>query len=109
MSQFFKRIFSENPFRREPDIGDDDLQRSRRVLVRSTTGVLDEHTHWRTVPFDASLHTEEHLALRDGASLASSDVPAERPILAPSYDQPLPTPKQSRTRRRLSKRHRRPT
>ncbi|CAO2647652.1 Nn.00g085740.m01.CDS01 [Neocucurbitaria sp. VM-36] len=108
MSQFFKRIFSDKTFRKEPDIRDDDLQRSRRVLVRSQAGVLDDHLHWRTLFSDASLHAEEHLALRDGTSVAGSDMhTAALPILAPSQDQP--TPKPSRTRRRLSKRHRRPT
>ncbi|KAF1938708.1 hypothetical protein EJ02DRAFT_457616 [Clathrospora elynae] len=103
MPQFFKRIFCENPFRREPDVSQ--VQRSRRVLVRNSTGMLGEHSHWRLLPFDAAPDPEETVALRDGGSVAGSS--AERPILSRSQEQ-LPMRKQSRVRRRLSKKHRRP-
>jgi hypothetical protein len=106
MPKFFKRIFSDALFRREPDVSD--MQRSRRVLVRSSGGMPEEQSTWRLSLFDAQGQDEERRALRDGASVAGSDMHvAERPILAPSHDQ-IPTRKPTRVRRRLSKRHRRP-
>ncbi|KAI4950187.1 hypothetical protein J4E91_004843 [Alternaria rosae] len=106
MPKFFKRIFSDALFRKEPDVSD--MQRSRRVLVRSSGGMPEEQTNWRTSFFDIQVQDEERRALRDGASVAGSDMhAAERPILAPSHDQ-IPARKPSRARRRLSKRHRRP-
>ncbi|KAH6865528.1 hypothetical protein BKA58DRAFT_222842 [Alternaria rosae] len=106
MPKFFKRIFSDALFRKEPDVSD--MQRSRRVLVRSSGGMPEEQTNWRTSFFDIQVQDEERRALRDGASVAGSDMhAAERPILAPNHDQ-IPARKPSRARRRLSKRHRRP-
>jgi hypothetical protein len=68
----------------------------------------DEHSHWRLSFFDGQAYGEEHVALRDGASVAGSDLhSAAQPILVPSQEQ-LPARKQSRVRRKLSKRHRRP-
>ncbi|KAF1832862.1 hypothetical protein BDW02DRAFT_409211 [Decorospora gaudefroyi] len=105
MPQFFKRIFNETLFRRESDVND--LQRSRRVLVRSSTGIPEEQSPWRPFLFDA-IDPEEQVALRDGASVAGSDMhTVQRPILAPSQEK-LPVRKPSRVRRRLSKRHRMP-
>ncbi|KAF2029845.1 hypothetical protein EK21DRAFT_66862 [Setomelanomma holmii] len=87
MPRFLKRIFADNPFRREQSPADD-LQRTRRVLIRQAG---------------------EDFAFRDGASVAGSST--HRPILAPSLadDERLePATKPARARRRLSKRHRRP-
>jgi hypothetical protein len=68
----------------------------------------EAQSNWRLSLFDAQAQDEERRALRDGASVAGSDMhAAERPTLAPSRDQ-IPTRKPSRVRRRLSKRHRRP-
>src|ERR1051326_5045779 len=110
MPQFLKRIFTDNPFRREHS-PPNDLQRTRRVLVRSSTGALDSFSH-RLSFFESTLHTEENVALRDGASIAgsSSTHAADRPILAPSLadrERISPAPKATRARRRLSKKHRR--
>ncbi|KAI2478394.1 hypothetical protein Ptr902_10007 [Pyrenophora tritici-repentis] len=106
MPRFFRRIFSEISFRREQDVSD--VQRSRRVLRRNPAGDLDEqHTPWRSSFFDAHIQGEEHRALRDGTSVADSDAQgAEQPILA--NQEFLPVRKTSRTRRKLSKRHRKP-
>ncbi|OAL52567.1 hypothetical protein IQ07DRAFT_585726 [Pyrenochaeta sp. DS3sAY3a] len=108
MPQFFKRIFSD-PFRREPDMRDH-LQRTRRVLVRNSTGALDEFLIKRSSLFDPSMHAEENVALRDGASLAGSETTHDvgQPILAQDPEQSTPAEKRARVRRRLSKRHRRP-
>lgn len=106
MPRFLKRIFNDALFRREPDVSD--MQRSRRVLVRSSGGMPGEQSNWRLSLFDVQVQDEERRALRDGASVAGSDMhAAERPILAPSHEQ-IPARKPSRVRRRLSKRHRRP-
>jgi len=107
MPRFFRRILSEISFRREPDVSD--VQRSRRVLRRNPAGDMDEqHIPWRSSFFDAHIQGDEHRALRDGTSVADSEAQtAEQPILASNQDF-LPVPKTSRTRRKLSKRHRRP-
>ncbi|KAG9187602.1 hypothetical protein G6011_05473 [Alternaria panax] len=106
MPRFFKRIFSDALFRREPDVSE--MQRSRRVLVRSSGGMPDEQSNWRISLFDVQVQDEERRALKDGASVAGSDMhAAERPILAPSHEQ-TPARKPSRARRRLSKKHWRP-
>ncbi|CAN9087777.1 unnamed protein product [Alternaria alternata] len=90
MPRFFKRIFSDALFRREPDVSD--MQRSRRVLVRSSGGMPEESSNWRSSLFDVQCQDEERRGLRDGASVAGSDMhAAERPILAPSHEQ-IPTP-----------------
>ncbi|KAI8931601.1 hypothetical protein NX059_011255 [Plenodomus lindquistii] len=106
MPRFLRRIFNptSNPFRSTPTPSPEaDVQRSRRVLVRSSTGALE--SSWRLSLFDAGHgHEEEHVALRDGgASLADSDL--HKPILASQQE---PERAQPRTRRRLSKKHRRP-
>jgi hypothetical protein len=101
MPRFFKRIFSENLFRREPDTSN--VQQPRRVLVRNSSGMPDEHSTWKLSLCDAQTYGEEHVALKDEASVAESDMR----ILAPSQEQ-IPLRMQSRVRRRLSKRHRRP-
>ena len=68
----------------------------------------EESSNWRSSLFDVQCQDEERRGLRDGASVAGSDMhAAERPILAPSHEQ-IPTRKPSRARRRLSKKHRRP-
>jgi len=106
MPRFLKRIFTDNPFRREQS-PPDELHRTRRVLVRTSTNPLGNSSH-RLSFFENALHTEGNLALRDGASVAGSST--ERPILAPSLadHEPNDLPKSTRTRRRLSKRHRKP-
>ncbi|CAE7211615.1 hypothetical protein CFE70_009456 [Pyrenophora teres f. teres 0-1] len=108
MPRFFRRFFNEISFRKEQDVSD--VQRSRRVLRRNPAGDLDEqHTPWRSSFFDAHIQGEENRALRDGTSVADSDAQAaEQPIVAPNHEF-LPVRKTSRTRRKLSKRHRRPT
>lgn len=126
MPRFFKRIFPEHLFRRDatadaaPDVSD--LQRSRRVLVRPSASNLYDHasSNWRLGVFydgydgvDARVHAEERRALRDGASLAesSSEVLAGegmRQFGETSATVVVPRRKETRVRRRLSKRHRMP-
>ncbi|EAT79508.2 hypothetical protein HBI56_053070 [Parastagonospora nodorum] len=105
MPRFLKRIFTDNinPFRREQS-PPDEVQRTRRVLVRSSTG----STH-RLSFFEPTLHMQGNAAPRDGASIADSSV--NRPMLAPSladHEQSIPAQKHTRARRRLSKRQRAP-
>ncbi|KAH7069698.1 hypothetical protein BKA63DRAFT_87922 [Paraphoma chrysanthemicola] len=108
MPRFLKRIFADSPFRREQS-APDDLQRTRRVLIRSSTGALEASSHgisW----LDTALHPGEGAALHEGGSIAGSST--RRPILAPSLadnDKLEPMPKAVRVRRRLSKRHRQPS
>jgi hypothetical protein len=107
MPQFFKRIFADNPFRREQSTPD--LQRTRRVLIRSSAGALEVSSH-RISWFESALHPGEGPALHDGASLAGSST--HRPILAPSLadnERFESIPKAAKARRRLSKRHRKPS
>jgi len=117
MPRFLQRILSaQNPFRTSPAAAGDDIQRPRRVLVRNSTGALDEPTHWRLSLFDTgglgdAEKEEEHTALRGGgASVADSDVhgtaAAAQPILASRQEPVVRQP--VRSRRRLSKKHRRP-
>jgi hypothetical protein len=107
MPQFLKRIFADIPFRREQSTHDD-LQRTRRVLTRSSAGALEASSH-RISWFETALHPGEGSALHDGASLAGS---THRPILAPSLadnERLESIPKAAKARRRLSKRHRKPS
>lgn len=110
MPLFLKRIFTDNPFRRDRS-PTDNIQRSRRVLVRNMT-VAPGGSSSRLPFANIAAPTEERIALRDGASIAASSTHAtEQHILAPSlakYEQPVSTTKSPRTRRRLSKKHRRP-
>jgi hypothetical protein len=106
--RFFKRIFTDNPFRRE-QAPPDNLQRTRRVLVRNSTGPLTHSAHQLSY-FEMALHMEGTVALRSGASIASSSRHAiDRPILAPSLADHEAAPKTSRVRRRLNKKHRKST
>jgi hypothetical protein len=101
MPRFLRRIFADNMFRRD-ETPLDDLQRTRRVLIRSSTS----STH-RLSFFDTALQAEEDTILRrGGTSVAGS---SNRPILAPSLADHEPTPKTSRARRRLSKKQRKST
>ncbi|KAF2124070.1 hypothetical protein P153DRAFT_143820 [Dothidotthia symphoricarpi CBS 119687] len=112
MSRFIKRIFNENLFRKDAPRTTDDLQRSRRVLRKASTDRLGEYSNGRASLLDLSQHVEENRALRDGASLADSEMRAAEPILASNqvdYEQPTTISKTKSTRRRLSKRHGRPT
>lgn len=105
MPRFLKRILGEIPFRKESEMRDD-LQRTRRVLVRTSAGFPEEQTNWTSSFFDPPQQVFGSTAMRDGISIAGS---AERPILAPSIqDQTSYLAKQQRTRRRLSKKHGRP-
>ncbi|KAH8722969.1 hypothetical protein GQ44DRAFT_711140 [Phaeosphaeriaceae sp. PMI808] len=108
MPRFLHRIFPDNPFRKEHSPSDD-IQRTRRVLVRSSTSGLEGSSH-RISLFERTLHAEESAALRDGASIAgSSTFASDRPILGLSdRGRTVPAPKITRERRRLSKNHRRP-
>ncbi|KAF2825171.1 hypothetical protein CC86DRAFT_39687 [Ophiobolus disseminans] len=105
MPRFLSRIFSDNPFRRE-QTPPDELHRTRRVLVRTSTNPLAGSSHGLSF-FETALQTTANARLRDGASVAGSNT--ERPILAPSlvdHEASEPVPRVTRTRRRLSKRHR---
>ncbi|KAL6709957.1 hypothetical protein ACN47E_000742 [Coniothyrium glycines] len=105
MPRFLQRILGENLFRKEPAMRDE-LQKTRRVLVRTSTSFPEEQTHWRASLFDLSPDSYTGTGLKDGASITGS---AERPILAPSLQEQAPfIAKQHRTRRRLSKKHRKP-
>jgi hypothetical protein len=53
-------MFSDTLFRREPDVSE--VQQSRRVLVRNSAGIPENHSHWRLSLFDAQVHWEEHVA-----------------------------------------------
>ncbi|OAK96648.1 hypothetical protein IQ06DRAFT_338755 [Phaeosphaeriaceae sp. SRC1lsM3a] len=116
MPRFLRRIFPDNPFRRDPSPrAPDDLHRTRRVLVRSSSGPLENSSHRLSQLFSEALHeTAAGGGTRDqacGASIAGS---SNRPILAPSladHDDEggvVNVQKEARARRRLSKRHRRP-
>jgi hypothetical protein len=110
MPRFLRRIFADSPFRKEHS-GTDDLTTSRRVLVKSSGGALEGFTR-RLSFFDLVAQTEGggSATIRDGASVGGSS--AHRPILAPSvadHEGPSSPPKVIRARRRLSKKHRKPT
>ncbi|KAH7381400.1 hypothetical protein DE146DRAFT_637138 [Phaeosphaeria sp. MPI-PUGE-AT-0046c] len=114
MPRFLRRIFLDNPFRRDPSPrASDHLHRTRRVLVRSSSGPLESSTHRLSQLFSEALHENTAGGARDqacGASIAGS---SNRPILAPSLaDHEVEggngMQKETRARRRLSKRHRRP-
>lgn len=106
MSRLLKRMFSDNPFRKDTPGSYDDIQRSRRVLVRSSTGALSDQATRSTTIFGSQIHADEHIALKDAVSLANSDLhTAEQPTIA-SQQQPFFQRKATRTRRRLSKRNR---
>jgi hypothetical protein len=96
MPRFLRRIFPDNPFRAR-DHAPNDLQRTRRVLVRSANG---SEAH-RMSFLDVTLHTDD-AALRDCAGSI------DRPILAPSLAEDVQVEKVVRARRRLSKKQRRP-
>jgi hypothetical protein len=97
MPRFLRRIFPDNPFRAR-DHTPNDLQRTRRVLVRSANG---SEAH-RMSFLDVTLHTDD-AALRDCAGSI------DRPILAPSLaEDDIQVEKVVRARRRLSKKQRRP-
>jgi hypothetical protein len=97
MPRFLRRIFPDNPFRTR-DNTPNDLQRTRRVLVRSANG---SEAH-RMSFLDVTLHTDD-AALQD---CAGSSI--DRPILAPSLAEEGQVEKVVRARRRLSKKQRRP-
>ncbi|KAF2849596.1 hypothetical protein T440DRAFT_480113 [Plenodomus tracheiphilus IPT5] len=98
MPRFLRRIFSnENPFRTPPTATRDDIQRSRRVLVRNSTAPLE--VNWRTsfLYLETNAHAEEHTALRDGGTSVADS--ASQPILASRHEAEQAQP---RARRRLS-------
>ncbi|KAF2624630.1 hypothetical protein BU25DRAFT_156663 [Macroventuria anomochaeta] len=112
MPRFLSRIFSDKylTFRRDPNT-QDDVQQSRRVVTKSSTGRPETRLRARLSQLNLVLHPEEDGRLKDGASLADSDMRAARPILAPSiasHEGYAPVMKTKSPRRRLSKRHRMP-
>jgi hypothetical protein len=113
MPRFLRRIFSDKhlSFRRDPPAQDDDVQQSRRVITKTSTGRPETTLRARLSQLNLALHPEEIGRPQDGASLADSDLRAARPILAPSiasHERYSPAPKTKAPRRRLSKRHRMP-
>lgn len=111
MPRFLRRIFIENLFRKDARSADD-LQRSRRVLKKSSTDRLGDYSFGRASMLDILRNEEDGRALRDGTSLASSDMHAAEPILASSqanHEEPTALLKTKSTRRRLSKKNGRPT
>ncbi|XP_014554900.1 hypothetical protein COCVIDRAFT_39237 [Bipolaris victoriae FI3] len=118
MPRFLKRIFPDHLFRRDATTHTTDvshLQRSRRVLVRPSTNALYESSasNWRLggvfYEGEGESGREERRALRDGASVAESEAVVG---LGSGYGE-IPIEevhgrKESRARRRLSKRHRMP-
>lgn len=116
MPRFLRRIFPDNPFRRDTSPrAADDLHRTRRVLVRTSSGPLESSTQRLSQLFSEALHENTAGGSRDGACGASIAGSSNRPILAPSLaDHEMEeggghgVQKEARTRRRLSKRHRRP-
>ncbi|EMD88654.1 hypothetical protein COCC4DRAFT_72006 [Bipolaris maydis ATCC 48331] len=117
MPRFLKRIFPDHLFRRDapPHTDVSHLQRSRRVLVRPSTNALYESSasNWRLggVFYEGEGETgqEERRALRDGASVAESEaVVGLGSEFADLPREQLAGRKESRARRRLSKRHRMP-
>ncbi|EUC48484.1 hypothetical protein COCMIDRAFT_23662 [Bipolaris oryzae ATCC 44560] len=114
MPRFLKRIFPDHLFRRDPTTHTADvshLQRSRRVLVRPSTNALYESSasNWRLggVFYEGEGETgrEERRALRDGASVAESEAVGVHEGMGSGE---VHGRKESRSRRRLSKRHRMP-
>ncbi len=96
-------MFSENLFRTKAET-DGHLQRQRRVLVRNPANGVD---HQKSPEFDAALHAEELVALREG-SCVGSDMQEGSIHVAAILDDLRPARRPERARRRLSKRHRRP-
>ncbi|KAF1923002.1 uncharacterized protein M421DRAFT_426231 [Didymella exigua CBS 183.55] len=112
MPQFLRRIFSDRhlSFRRDPSTHDD-VQQSRRIITKTSTGRPETRFRARLSQLNLALHPEEIGRPQDGVSLADSEMRAARPILAPSiasHEQYSPAPKTKAPRRRLSKRHRMP-
>ncbi|KAF5854056.1 hypothetical protein GGP41_006862 [Bipolaris sorokiniana] len=110
MPRFLKRIFPDHLFRRDATSTTD---RSRRVLVRPSTNALYESSasNWRLGVFyegEGETGREERRALRDGASVAESEAVGLESGFAEVPHEQLPGRKESRARRRLSKRHRMP-
>lgn len=112
MPRFLRRIFSDKhlSFRRDPST-QDDVQPSRRVITKPSTGKSETRLRARLSQLNLAFHPEEIGRPQDGASLADSEMRAARPILAPSiasHERYSPAPKTKAPRRKLSKRHRMP-